>query len=64
MATDKEKLDWLCENCTYLEHKVKGVHPSKVVKGGYWPQEESSVSHPDPQLIGLSLDEYLEAMLP
>ena len=63
MPTDKEKLDWLCANCTYMEHKVKGVHPLDLKQSGYWPMTESDVNHSDPQLIGLTLDEYLEAMI-
>ena len=64
MTTDKQRLDWICENITYLEHKVKGVHPRDLKKGGYWPQTESDLGTPDTQLLDMDLIDYIDAHLP
>ena len=58
--TAEQKLQWIRDNVTYMEHKVAGVLPAKVKLGAYWPQEEHE-SHSVPDLVGLDLDDYIEA---
>ena len=51
--TDTEILDWLADNCNYLEH---GDNPDE-----YWPQDETTEYTRD-VAIGLSLREYVNVV--
>ena len=64
MHTDREMLDWVIANLTYMEHRVKGVHPRDVKMGGYWPQMATDLGMSDSQLIDLSLRDYIESQMP
>jgi hypothetical protein len=55
--TDTQRLAWLIANVTYLEDKTPRNAP-----GGYWPQTEGN-SQPDPDMIDLTLVEYIDAMI-
>ena len=60
--TDTQRLNWLIENVTYLEHKIDGELPHKVPLGAWWPQEPKDINT-DPDLVGLNLKEYIDAFL-
>ena len=51
--TDTEILDWLADNCNYLEH---GDKPD-----GFWPQDATTEFTRD-DAIGLSLREYVDVV--
>lgn len=64
MITDKDRMDWLCARVTYVEHKDKnGVLCSRAPVGGYWPQGEHKEDNADPDMIGLDLEDYIDAQI-
>ncbi len=62
--TDTQRLEWLLQNVTYLEHLVDGIHPTKAPVGGWWPvRTDYDLAAHDPDLEGLSLRAYIDAMI-
>ena len=68
MPTDKERMDWLCERVSYLEHaNAAGVICSRVPRGCYWPQSTDPALNPCGTAIedyaGMELQDYIDAMI-
>lgn len=61
--TNEQRVAWMVERITYLEHKNRdGAHCAQVKVGQYWPQCEDE-SPADPDMIGLPLIDYIDAQI-
>ncbi len=68
MITDKQRMDWICNRVSYLEHADKaGTRCSQVPKGCYWPQSTDEALNPCDTAIEeytcMDLQEYIDAMI-
>ena len=64
MITDAQRLAWLLQRVTYLEHKSKdGTLPRDAKVGGWWPVERLDHSEHYPDLEDLDLTSYIDAMI-
>lgn len=58
--TDKERMDWICNRISYMEHNgPKGELCRKMKVGGYWPQSMS----PELNLCATAIAEYCDMNL-
>jgi hypothetical protein len=61
--TDADRVKWMADRITYLEHRNKdGVLCAQVKTGQYWPQREDE-DPADHDMIGLSLIDYIDAQI-
>lgn len=59
----KERIEWMRNRITYLEHRnCDGALCAQVKTGQYWPQCEGEAPA-DPDMIGLTLIEYIDAQI-
>ena len=68
MPTDKQRIDWLCDRVSYLEHAdTNGVRCSQVPKGCYWPQSMEPSLNPCDTAIeeydNMGLLDYIDAQI-
>lgn len=62
--TDAERLAWLVQRVTYLEHNdAQGNHCLQQDVGGWWPQTEDDVSPTHEDCIDLDLIAYVDRMI-
>lgn len=62
--TDADRVKWLRERISYVEHSdANGTSCMKTPVGGYWPQGEHQEEHADPDMIGLTFLEYVDAQI-
>lgn len=64
MITNDDRIRWLRERISYVEHKsADGTSCVKTPIGGYWPQGECGGENDDPDAIGLSFVEYIDYII-
>lgn len=60
---DADRVKWMAERIDYLEHRNRdGVKCAQVKTGQYWPQCEDE-SPADPDMVDLTLIEYIDAQI-
>lgn len=58
------RVKWMADRISYVEHKAADGTPCVKIKvGGYWPQGEHEEDNADPNMIGLTLIEYVDAQI-
>lgn len=58
------RVEWMADRISYVEHSAADGTPCVKIKvGGYWPQGEHEEDNADPDMIGLTLIEYVDAQI-
>lgn len=63
--SDTDRIEWLRDRITYLEHNGSDGTPCIRNIGCFWPQDDDgqNTSVMDPTMIGLGLIEYIDAQI-
>lgn len=64
VINNADRVKWMAERIDYIEHRNRdGIKCAQVKTGQYWPQCEDEDATADPDMVDLTLIEYIDAQI-